>query len=48
MKKDDVVLKKVKEEVKKSLANVIKGYHPEKGSYLDISMTEVTSDGPQK
>lgn len=31
---------KVKEEVKKSLANVIKVYHPEKKSYLDVSMTE--------
>ncbi len=31
--------------MKKSLANVIKVYHPEKQSYLDISMTEVTNDG---
>ena len=38
----------VKEEVKKSLANVIKVYHPSKKSYLDVSMTEVTNDGQTK
>lgn len=47
-KVEDPALKKVKEEVKKSLANVIKVYHPEKQSYLDISMTEVTNDGQVK
>lgn len=39
---------KVKEEVKKSLANVIKAYHPPKKAYLDVSMTEVTTDGQTK
>lgn len=34
----------VKEEVKKSLANVIKVYYPEKKAFLDVSMTEVTND----
>jgi predicted secreted Zn-dependent protease len=48
LKQDDPAIKKVKEEVKKSLANVIKVYHPEKKSYLDVSMTEVTNDGHLK
>lgn len=39
---------KVKEEVKRSLANVIKAYHPSKKSFLDVSMTEVTTDGQTK
>ena len=38
----------VKEDVKKSLANVIKVYYPDKKPYLDVSMTEITSDGGKK
>ena len=34
--------------MKKSLANVIKVYYPEKKPYLDVSMTEATSDGVKK
>jgi hypothetical protein len=35
---------KSKEEIKKSLANVIKVYYPQKKNCLDISMTEMTKD----
>ena len=38
----------VKEDVKKSLANVIKVYYPDKKHYLDVSMTEITSDGKKE
>jgi hypothetical protein len=37
-----------KEEIKKSLANVIKVYYPQKKSCLDVSMTEQTKDTTQK
>lgn len=37
-----------KEDIKKSLANVIKVYYPPKKSCLDTSMTEVTKDTTQK
>lgn len=47
-KLDDPALRKVKEEVKRSLANVIKVYQPEKNSYLDVSVTDATVDGSLK
>lgn len=39
---------KNKEDIKKSLANVIKVYYPQKKSCLDTSMTEITKDTTQK
>lgn len=39
---------KNKEDIKKSLANVIKVYYPQKKTCLDTSMTEVTKDTTQK
>jgi hypothetical protein len=39
---------KSKEEIKKSLANVIKVYYPQKKSCLDNSMTEITKDTSEK
>lgn len=35
----------MKEDVKKSLANVIKVYYPEKNAYLDVSLTDITNEG---
>lgn len=37
-----------KEEIKKSLANVIKVYYPQKKSCLDNSITEITKDTSSK
>ena len=37
-----------KEDIKKSLANVIKVYYPQKKTCLDTSMTEITKDTTQK
>jgi hypothetical protein len=37
-----------KEEIKKSLANVIRVYYPQKKSCLDNSFTEITKDTTQK
>ena len=39
---------KNKEDIKKSLANVIKVYYPQKKTCLDTSITEVTKDTTQK
>lgn len=43
-KKQGENIKIAKEEVKKSLANVIKVYHQDKKTMLDVSMTEVSTD----
>ena len=39
---------KNKDDIKKSLANVIKVYYPQKKTCLDTSMTELTKDTTQK
>ena len=47
MKKVELA-EKNKEDIKKSLANVIKVYYPQKKTCLDTSMTELTKDTTQK
>lgn len=42
------IAEKNKEEIKRSLANVIKVYYPQKTNCLDVSLTEITKDATQK